>query len=439
MIRILACALALTLAPAAMAENRIDTQRPDAPELAAYGAFPIGVRTVTYTNPDQVDVAAMEADWKEGDTRPDTLATTDRELTVEIFYPAADGATGSNTMTAPMRDGTMIELVGRSMRDAEARSGQTFPLVLVSHGYPGNRFLLSHLAENIASKGYVVASIDHPASTYTDLGAFGDTLRHRPRDQLFVLQSIADEGEKDGSFLNGLVDTSKVGLIGYSMGGYGALIASGAGITEGGSKFPFTNNLALADVNIEGSETEVQPDERIAAVVAFGPWGRNRDFWNADGLDDITVPTLIVGGSQDDVSGYEIGIRKIFEEMKGANRALLTLEGANHNAAAPMPPPAEAVATAKETGELSPWDHYGDAVWDNVRMNNIAQHFVTAWLDRYVKGDEAKAAYLDLVPNAQDGVTSVTDGVEQPDHTYWKGFPARTAKGLRFERRAAGE
>jgi len=34
--------------------------------------------------------------------------------------------------------------------------------VIISHGYPGNRFLLSHLAENLASKGFVVAAPDHP-------------------------------------------------------------------------------------------------------------------------------------------------------------------------------------------------------------------------------------------------------------------------------------
>ena len=33
-------------------------------------------------------------------------------------------------------------LVGRAVRDAmPAREGRPFPLVIVSHGYPGNRFL----------------------------------------------------------------------------------------------------------------------------------------------------------------------------------------------------------------------------------------------------------------------------------------------------------
>ena len=46
--------------------------------------------------------------------------------------------------------------------------GGPFPLVVISHGYPGNRYLMSHLGENLASKGYVTVSIDHAESTYAN-------------------------------------------------------------------------------------------------------------------------------------------------------------------------------------------------------------------------------------------------------------------------------
>ena len=36
----------------AMAQNRIDTQLPSAPELAAYDSIYIGVKTLEMTNPD---------------------------------------------------------------------------------------------------------------------------------------------------------------------------------------------------------------------------------------------------------------------------------------------------------------------------------------------------------------------------------------------------
>ncbi len=71
------------------------------------------------------------------------------------------------------------------------RTGAPYPLVIISHGYPGNRFLLSHLGENLASKGYVVAAQDHFQSTYENKLDFASTLANRSPDQLFVLEEMA--------------------------------------------------------------------------------------------------------------------------------------------------------------------------------------------------------------------------------------------------------
>ena len=137
-------------------------------------------------------------------------------------------------------------------------------------------------------------------------------------------------------------------------------------------------------------------------------------------------------GGVDDVSEYD-AIRQIFDETTGTTRHLLTFEGANHNAAAPMPAPDNAWEISEALG-WAPFDHYADAVWDNVRMNNILQHFATAFLDVHLKGEEDRAEYLDLVENAGDGVWSVgDDGEPTEDHSYWAGFPNRTAVSLTFE------
>ncbi len=419
------------IAAPAFAENRIDTIRADAPELAAYGDLPVGVRQIELTNPGQIDVVKVDPAAE----KPAEMPMYDRPLTVEVWYPAADGAEGSTTLTAFLRDGkTQVELEGRAMRDADPRSGETYPLVMISHGYPGNRFLLSHLAENLASKGYVVASIDHTESTYDNQLAFGSTLVNRPFDQLFVLDEMDRLSKDKPSFLNGLVDASNTGLIGYSMGGYGALITTGAGVTDTGIEASYGAPHGLLAVHKEGSETqEAMPDDRIKAAVAFGPWGKNAGFWDEAGLSDIETPFLVIGGSQDDVSGYENGVRSIWENMKGTDRALLTFDNANHNAGAPMPAPAEAAEAGVD-------DHYSDAAWSNERMNNVSQHFVTAWLDKYLKGDEAKETYLDLVADSNAGTFAMgEDGKPTEDHTYWAGFENRTAKGLMFEELAPGE
>jgi predicted dienelactone hydrolase len=418
------------------AQNRIDGQRPDAPALAAYGDLKVGVRTIELTNPGQINIVAIDP----AVAKPDPLPTYDRRLTVEVWYPAAADATGDTVLKALIRDGkTTVDLHGQAMRDAAPMADATYPLVIISHGYPGNRYLLSHLAENLASKGYVVASIDHRDSTYEDKTAFGSTLVNRPLDQAFVLNEMARLSGEDG-FLKGLVDADNTGLIGYSMGAYGAVITAGGGVAQIGVDHAWGGPHGTLAVHLSGSDTHNQlPDPRFKTAVAIAPWGLNFGFWDAETLKGVKIPMLFMAGSVDDVSGYEPGVRSMWQAASGADRALLTFENANHNAAAPYPAPQEGRAIDADLG-FAPYDHYADAVWDTVRMNNIAQHFATAWLDSHLKADADAATYLDLMPNANESVwAKEEDGTDKPEHTHWKGFQNRTAKGLRYEVLKAGE
>jgi len=407
-----------------IAHNPIDQTRPDAPELAAFGDHVIGVRTLSFTHPDQIDILNV--------TDTDT-PTYDRPLTVEVWYPAADGTEAGTTYDTVIRDGrTATSLSGRAARDAAPAAEGSFPLVIISHGYPGNRFLLSHLGENIASKGYVVASIDHSDSTYSDQAAFGSTLLNRPRDQRFVLDQMA-ELSATAPDLAAIIDAGNTGVIGYSMGGYGALIFGGAGVTQAAVDLPWGTPKGLLAANLAGSDShEAIVDERVKAIIAIGPWGRQHGFWDEAGLAGLRAPTMIMAGSVDDVSIY-LAMRQIFEQATGTTRHLLTFDNANHNAAAPMPAPVESWQ-AVEGLDFIPFDHYADPVWDTLRMNNIAQHFATGFMDLHLKGDTSKATFLALTPNAADGVVALNeDGTEKPEHSYWRGFASRTAMGLRFE------
>ena len=421
---------ALMAAGAVMA-NPIDGQLPNAPALAAYGDLPVGVRQLEMVNPDQINILAIDP----AADKPAEMPRYDRPLTVEMWYPAAEGATGSNELSAFLRDGTTeVTLTGKAMRDAAPAAAETpYPLVLISHGYPGNRFLLSHLAENLASKGYVVASIDHTDSTYRTQAAFGSTLVNRSLDQLFVLKEMAGKAAEGAEFA-GLYDATNAGLIGYSMGGYGAIITAGGGVTEASVAYGWGGPHGTLGIHQAGSETHnALPDPRIKTAVAIGPWGMNTGFWDAQGLAGVQIPMLFIAGSQDDTSLYEKGVRAIWDNVSEVHTALLTYVNGGHNSAAPMPAPAESFYFNEDKGfDIS--EHYSDAVWDTVRMNNIAQHFVTAWMDERLKGDEAAAEYLTLVEDSNAGVWSMNeDGTEKEDHSHWKGFAKGTAKGLKYE------
>jgi len=410
----------------ALAENRIDRIRPDAPALAAYGPYPIGVQSHSFTNPDQIDIV---------NTTADAQPVYDRSLQVEIWYPAAPSTPQGGTYTARLRDGkTEVTLHGRAARDAEPVSGETFPLVVISHGYPGNRFLMSHLGENLASKGYVTVAIDHADSTYADQAAFGSTLLNRPIDQRFIIDSMA---ALDGP-LGAIVDADTTGVIGYSMGGYGALIFGGAGVTQGSTEYPWGTPNGLLQRHLAGSDShEALVDDRVKAMIAIAPWGKNAAFWDGAGLSGFRKPLMLMAGSADDVAVYD-AIRLIFDETTGTTRHLLTFEAANHNAAAPMPAPEESWAPVDNL-DFIPFDHYADAVWDTNRMNNITQHFATAFMDLHLKGDDEKSGYLELVKRAADGVIALDDeGKETAEHSYWSGFAPRTAQGLSFETLSTG-
>ena len=418
------------------AQNRIDGQASNAPELAAYGSFPVGVRQIEMVNKDQIDILAIDPTLP----APAVLPRYDRPLTVEMWYPAINGATGDTGLKAYLRDGTTeVTLQGRAIRDAApAAVSAPLPLVLLSHGYPGNRFLMSHLAENIASKGYVVASIDHTDSTYRTQAAFGSTLVNRPLDQLFVLDEITRMNTDAASDLAGMIDTDNTGLIGYSMGGYGAVITAGGGVTEASVAYPWGGPHGTLGIHQAGSAThDALPDPRIKTAVAIGPWGMNAGFWDAEGLAGIEIPMLFIAGSNDTVSGYEGGVRKIWEGATGVDRALLTFDGGSHNTAAPIPAPAESFYYNDILG-FNVSEHYTDPVWDTVFMNNVAQHFVTSWMDVELKRAADQGAFLDLLENGSDGVWSVNpDGSLKPDHTYWAGFAEGAADGLRYETLAA--
>lgn len=406
--------------------------RPDAPELAAPGSYKVGVRTVEAVNPDQLDVLAVTEET------PDPRY--DRPLTLEIFYPATPQAGEEGTVYRdvlgygpdnPERPNTPFEFKGRATRDAEPdASGAPYPLVVLSHGYPGSRFMMTYLAENLASKGYVVAAIGHTDSTFENVQGFASTLLNRSLDQIFTIDELERLNAGDG-FLAGMVDADNAGIIGYSMGGYGALNVAGAGYTEGMVNSAFVPGGALG-VRQAGN---FEADPRVKAVVAFAPWGGpaaleaigvpGASFWDPVGLAGLTVPTLFVVGSQDDVSGYEGGVKYLFDNAVNAERYLLVYENARHNVA-PNPPPAEAQVNLDE------YSRYAEFAWDETRINNINQHFVTAFLGEHLKGEDY-AAYLDLVPRSNEGVYSVDEnGQPKENYTYWQGFEPRTALGLEF-------
>jgi predicted dienelactone hydrolase len=404
----------------------------DAPELAARGPFAAGVRTVDVVNPGQVDILKF-------DKASGKAPLYDRPLTLEIWYPAVmPPGTQAFTeyemmMPGNPRDGApkSFRIEGMAQRDAPPVTGQAFPLVIVSHGYPGSRYFLSYLTENLASKGYVVAAIDHTDSVTGAQRGFQSTLLNRASDQLFTIGAIEKLAGSPGHFLHGLVDTSRVAIVGYSMGGYGALASAGAGYSKQAMAMRFVPGGYFEDWTAGSAKFQQMLRKEVKAVVAIAPWGGQPPYnsWDSAGLAGIHLPLLVIAGDQDDVSDYRKGIEPAFEKAVNADRCLLVYENARHNVGG-NPPPAEALSSFVTR------EFFDEPVWRKERITAINQHFITAFLDLYLKGDETRRAYLHpAVEKSNDGKWPLpqgqTAGAKFSDgKDYWKGFQRRWAVGL---------
>lgn len=396
----------------------------DAPALAPRGSWPVGVRTIEIVNPGQPDILHFD---KESGKAP----LYDRALTVEIWYPATvpQGQeervvyeSGMPGTPAPGVPRTFL-VPGKALRDAPPVTGSRFPLVVVSHGYPGSRTFLTWLTENLASKGYVVAAIDHTDSVFGQQRGFLSTLLNRAADQIFTIDTLSARSRNSGDFLHGLLDPDRVAIVGYSMGGYGALATAGAGYSRLGGSARAIPGGYFESWLAGNPRFEARRRDPVKALVAIAPWGAQppHNNWDSQGLAGIRIPSLFIDGDEDDVSVYRQGVRKVFEGAANSDRYLLVFENARHNVGG-NPPPPEAL------GEFKSRAFFDEPVWRKDRISAINQHFITAFLDLYLKGDESRREYLNLP------VKSPLD----KDQT-WKGFQPRWALGLELYHYAAGQ
>jgi predicted dienelactone hydrolase len=368
-------------------------------------------------------------------------------LDVHLWYPAE--AAGTETEKAEY-EGLLPFSPGRKPAEAPDRfrfrgiavegaapvAGQLYPLVVVSHGYGNWAAHLSYLTENLASKGYVVASIDHrELAADSPAGfalSFADVVFQRAQDQRFVVQALAEFASTSDP-VGRIVDAESVGLVGYSMGGFGALATAGA---EYDLSSPLFQRLpGPLREGLRDSQTPLDP--RVKAIVAIAPWGGSLPSraWTEESLAAIEVPLLFIAGDQDDVSGFDGGIEWLFESAAKSQRWMLVYQNARHNVGGNPAPP-----EASEYFDLLDW--FNEAVWRPERVNAINQHFITALMDWRLKGEEDKRSYLDVSPAAAaDGAwpngsraDAAYSSGEHDGQPYWKGFHRRFALGLEMRR-----
>lgn len=387
------------------------------PSLSEKGNYDVGVKTIEAAYPAKVkDIAGNEVE---------------RSLTLEVWYPAASSAQKA-TYINETRSGQVFEVQADASRDAPIAAADTdFPVIVISHGYTGYRTLMFYLGEHLASHGYVVAAIDHTDSTNKDVNfaenpysGFPSTLLNRSRDQVLTLNSISEN-----TFFKESVDASKAGVIGYSMGGYGAVSTVGGcyafndqtAATFTGTQDPKTAALIKEALNTcaggKASSEEALPAWK--AALALAPWGGQHQLFDVQSLNNIKVPVLYVAGDNDDISGYD-GIKWLFDNTGSKESKLLTIKNARHNVA-PHPAPKEAYGSEFDLGS------YIEPAWEVQKLNAINEHFALALMNCHVKGLKDDCEYLNVSGNS----AQVTVDGKKPEP--WKGFDDRWALGLEMQ------
>lgn len=387
------------------------------PELSESGEYNVGVKTITANYPNPV----MTMDGKQ----------TERSLTLEVWYPAAE-KTDLAVYSDETRNGNVFEIQADAYRDASMRpTEEGYPVVVISHGYTGYRTLMYYLGEHLASHGYVVAAIDHTDSTNKDVNfaenpysGFPSTLLNRSRDQVLTLNAVTSH-----AFFSGNVDSEHAGLIGYSMGGYGAVNTVGgcysfndqAAATFTGVKDPAVIEHVKQALNTcaggNASGDETLPAWK--AAMALAPWGGQHQLFDTDALANINVPMLYVAGDNDDISGYQ-GVRWLFEHTGNKDTKLLTIKNARHNIA-PHPAPKEAYGNEFDIGT------YLEPAWEEQKLNAINEHFALALMNCHVK---QMSDYCDFLTVSGSSDQAPVEGKVPPA---WKGFDNRWALGLKME------
>ncbi len=176
------------------------------------------------------------------------MELTDGEVPITVFYPGLEGSeAGQPPATYDLRKwlppGEAAKVAGLPIFTMPAYEGLPpadpdggpYPLVLFSHGLAGYRLQSSFLTSHLASWGFVVAAVEHPyrnlTAVFGDLSAFAALLGTDDSPDVGQLLGAIDvvqtaSAAPTGPLAGLAVDTTRVGAVGHSLGGFAVFAAA---------------------------------------------------------------------------------------------------------------------------------------------------------------------------------------------------------------------
>jgi predicted dienelactone hydrolase len=145
----------------------------------------------------------------------------DGALRITLWYPAAT-AEQEVDIGSPS---SPFFVSGRTAADAPFADDVRHPLILVSHGFGGTARQMTWLAAALARAGYLVVGVDHPGTNGMD-GVTAEGA-YAPWERAGDLKAALDAVLADPK-LAAHIDPSRIGVAGFSLGGFTSLLEVGA-------------------------------------------------------------------------------------------------------------------------------------------------------------------------------------------------------------------
>ncbi len=277
--------------------------------------------------------------------RPDAAvrdAAGSPDLRVTVWYPAGEGSREEPLTIGP--PGRPFFAIGAAAPNAPFAGGRA-PVILLSHGFGGSARMMGWFGTALAREGYVVIAVDHPGNNGADKMTVAGSLMfwERPADLAAALSAVAAD-----PVLGPRLDLSRVGVAGFSAGGFTALAAAGGradlprlrsfcsanpgdGVCRPQVEFPITAEdqaKAMASPAFEGAERRAREDHAIPKVrAAFVMAPAIVQALDPASLSAMKVPVAIIAGEADTVAPPATNGAAAAKAVPGATIELLPTVG----------------------------------------------------------------------------------------------------------------
>lgn len=226
-------------------------------------------------------------------------------------------------------------------------AGSGLPLIVMSHGTGGSLEGHYDTALALAEAGFVVAAVTHTGDNYRDNSGF-TRIENRPRHiKALVDYMLASWPHHD------LIDPARIGMFGFSAGGFTALVAVG-GVPEmsrvAANCAAYPDEWVCRKTKEIGGEAPATPaasaafvhDPRIAAAVIAAP--AIGYVFSPEGLAGIRAPIQLWRGDSDEILPHPRHAQHVYDSLMAKPEYHVVANAGHFAFLAPCTPMAESMA-----------------------------------------------------------------------------------------------